>query len=302
MYQVATTDAECVAYVVKSGVCKTDGAKFVPRATYSSYQSGAACTIGQDGVPCIFDLPVGATTGTKSCRPKECSDIKGTTNDACVGIIPKKLVFLMELFVLNKIYVPIIRINYHVKQEVLMVNVHSIQHQQIQIMDPVNYSNHVKMPIMIKMLAKENKRHVNGHQLLLGLPLQLDVNLWIGQELLQVLLVILSKVSMVHQVLFVFQSIMHVLLVIHPLLLQKNAIRQQNFKQMCFMQSSNQQKQQYNHSKHHRPRYQYLRQWIHIGCNNTIGYFGNLCLILIQKFIQGKIKIYQQKFIFHNLF
>ncbi|CAD8205800.1 unnamed protein product [Paramecium pentaurelia] len=106
----STTDAECVAYVVKSGVWTTDGAKFFLRATYSSYQSGAACTIGSDEIPCVFDLPVGATTGTKSCRPKECSDIKGTTNDACVGIIPKKLVFLMELFVLNKIYMPIIRI------------------------------------------------------------------------------------------------------------------------------------------------------------------------------------------------
>lgn len=107
---------------------------------------------------------------------------------------------------LNKIHVPIIRINYHVKQEVLMVNVHSIQHQQlqIQIMEPVNYSNHVKMPIMIRMLVIVNQRHVNGHQLLLELLLQLVVNLWIVQELLQVLLVIHSKVSMVHQVLFVY--------------------------------------------------------------------------------------------------
>ncbi|CAD8206022.1 unnamed protein product [Paramecium pentaurelia] len=88
--KVATTDAECVAYIVKSGVCTTDGAKCVPRATCGSYQSEAACTIGSDEIPCVFDLPVGATTGTKSCRPKECSDIKGTTNDACVGIIPKK--------------------------------------------------------------------------------------------------------------------------------------------------------------------------------------------------------------------
>ncbi|CAD8205842.1 unnamed protein product [Paramecium pentaurelia] len=86
----ATTDSECLAYVVKSGLCTTDGAKCVPRSTCGSYQSETACTTGQDGVPCIFDLPVGATTGTKSCRPKECTDIKGVTNDACIGQIPNK--------------------------------------------------------------------------------------------------------------------------------------------------------------------------------------------------------------------
>ncbi|CAK64744.1 unnamed protein product (macronuclear) [Paramecium tetraurelia] len=88
--KVATTDAECLAYTVKSGICTTDGAKCVPRATCSSYLTEAACTIGQDGIPCVYDLPVGATTGTKSCRPKECTDIKGTTNDACVSMIPNK--------------------------------------------------------------------------------------------------------------------------------------------------------------------------------------------------------------------
>ncbi|CAD8212927.1 unnamed protein product [Paramecium octaurelia] len=88
--KVATTDAECLAYTVKSGICTTDGAKCVPRATCSSYLTEAACTIGQDGIPCVYDLPVGATTGTKSCRPKECTDVKGTTNDACIGVIPNK--------------------------------------------------------------------------------------------------------------------------------------------------------------------------------------------------------------------
>ncbi|CAD8122988.1 unnamed protein product [Paramecium sonneborni] len=88
--KVATSDAECLAYTVKSGLCTTDGTKCVARATCASYQSEAACTIGADGIPCVFDFPVGQTTGTKSCRSKECSDIKGTTNDACVGQIPNK--------------------------------------------------------------------------------------------------------------------------------------------------------------------------------------------------------------------
>lgn len=87
-----------------------------------------------------------------------------------------------------------------------MVDVHSLQHQLllIQIMVHVNHSNLVKMLILIKMLALVNQRHVSGHHLLLELPLQLNVKLWIVLELPQVLLAIHSKVSMEHKVPFVF--------------------------------------------------------------------------------------------------
>lgn len=112
-----------------------------------------------------------------------------------------------------------------------MVNVHLLQLQQllIQIMEHANNSNLVKLEIMIKMLALVNQRHVNGHLLLVELLPQLNVNQWIVLELLQVLLAIHSKVSMVLQVLFVFWPIMYVQLVIHPLLHQNNAISQLQF-------------------------------------------------------------------------
>ena len=46
-----------------------------------------------------------------------------------LGKFQTKHVFLMELIVLNKTHVPIIRINYHAKEEVQMVNAHLLQHQ-----------------------------------------------------------------------------------------------------------------------------------------------------------------------------
>jgi hypothetical protein len=79
------TDSECSNFIVKEGVCTTNGTACVLRAACSSYSTETTCTVGSDGIPCIYSFPVGATTGTKSCRPKECTDILGTSNDQCVG-------------------------------------------------------------------------------------------------------------------------------------------------------------------------------------------------------------------------
>jgi hypothetical protein len=80
-----TKDADCVKNIVKEGVCTTDGTSCVLRATCSSYLTEPACTIGSDSVPCIYSFPLGTTTGTKSCRPKDCTDILGTSNEQCTG-------------------------------------------------------------------------------------------------------------------------------------------------------------------------------------------------------------------------
>jgi hypothetical protein len=79
------TDGACVTNIVKEGVCTTNGTSCVLRAACTTYSTEAACTVGSDGFPCIYSLPVGTTTGNKSCRPKECTDILGTSNDQCVG-------------------------------------------------------------------------------------------------------------------------------------------------------------------------------------------------------------------------
>lgn len=112
-----------------------------------------------------------------------------------------------------------------------MENAHLLQHQllQIQIMEHVYHSNHVKMPIVIKMLATVNQKLANGNQLQLELPLLLNVHQWIAQELLLVQLATHSKVSMELQAPFVFWSIMYVQLAIHQPLQQNNAINQQLF-------------------------------------------------------------------------
>ncbi len=55
-------------------------------STCSSYVE-AGCVIGTDG-DCTFAFPVGATTGTKACRPKQCEDIAdGKSNASCQGVI-----------------------------------------------------------------------------------------------------------------------------------------------------------------------------------------------------------------------
>ena len=83
--KTATTDTDCVAFTVASGKCTTDGTTCVARAACTTYNSEAACQVGSDGIPCTYNYPVGTTTGTKSCRAKECADIKGTSNDQCIG-------------------------------------------------------------------------------------------------------------------------------------------------------------------------------------------------------------------------
>jgi hypothetical protein len=70
---------------IYSGKCTTDGTTCVARAACTTYNSEAACQVGSDGIPCTYNYPVGTTTGTKSCRAKECADIKGTSNDQCIG-------------------------------------------------------------------------------------------------------------------------------------------------------------------------------------------------------------------------
>jgi hypothetical protein len=86
-----TTNDGCASFTVASGSCTTDGTKCIPLSTCSSYVE-AGCFSGTDGV-CTFAVPVGATTGTKSCRLKACEDIKdGTSNGVCTGISPKKCV------------------------------------------------------------------------------------------------------------------------------------------------------------------------------------------------------------------
>ncbi|CAK64749.1 unnamed protein product (macronuclear) [Paramecium tetraurelia] len=189
--KVATTDAECLAYTVKSGVCTTDGAKCVPRATCSSYLTEAACTIGQDGIPCVYDLPVGATTGTKSCRPKECTDIKGTTNDACVSMIPNKAC------VSNGVNC--------VKQDTCANYKNKLSCKAggsdgkcaftpaPTVADP---NNGTCVSFKSCENANINQKLANGNQLQLELPLLLNVHQWIAQELLLVQLATHSKVSM----------------------------------------------------------------------------------------------------------
>ncbi|TNV71507.1 hypothetical protein FGO68_gene15846 [Halteria grandinella] len=88
--KTATTDSDCLAYIVSTGKCTTDGTTCVARAACNTYTTQTACTIGSDGIPCIYAYPVGQTTGTQSCRVKECSDITGTTNDQCIGQIAGK--------------------------------------------------------------------------------------------------------------------------------------------------------------------------------------------------------------------
>ncbi|TNV71570.1 hypothetical protein FGO68_gene4687 [Halteria grandinella] len=89
--KVATTDSDCSSYTVTTGVCTTDGTTCVARAACTAYATETACTIGSDAIPCIWALPVGSTTGTKSCRQKECSDIvHGITNELCIGQISGK--------------------------------------------------------------------------------------------------------------------------------------------------------------------------------------------------------------------
>ncbi|CAD8122845.1 unnamed protein product [Paramecium sonneborni] len=80
------TDFECLNYKVMSGLCTTDGTECVARAPCSSYQTEAACTIDPDGNPCAWNFII---SGTQPCRFKQCSDIKGMTNNACIGQIPK---------------------------------------------------------------------------------------------------------------------------------------------------------------------------------------------------------------------
>ncbi|CAD8113555.1 unnamed protein product [Paramecium primaurelia] len=83
------TNDQCKLISVTGGSCTTDGSKCIPLSTCSSYVE-AGCFNGTDG-ECIFALPVGATTGTKTCRLKQCEDITGGTSNAnCMGVITGK--------------------------------------------------------------------------------------------------------------------------------------------------------------------------------------------------------------------
>ncbi|CAD8211577.1 unnamed protein product [Paramecium octaurelia] len=83
------TNDQCKLISVTGGSCTTDGTKCIPYAACSSYVE-AGCFYGTDG-ECIFALPVGATTGTKACRQKQCEDITGGTSNAnCMGVITGK--------------------------------------------------------------------------------------------------------------------------------------------------------------------------------------------------------------------
>ncbi|CAK67224.1 unnamed protein product (macronuclear) [Paramecium tetraurelia] len=83
------TNDQCKLISVTGGSCTTDGTKCIPLAACSSYVE-AGCFYGTDG-ECIFALPVGATTGTKTCRQKQCEDITGGTSNAnCMGVITGK--------------------------------------------------------------------------------------------------------------------------------------------------------------------------------------------------------------------
>nr|CAA59447.1 alpha-51D-immobilization antigen [Paramecium tetraurelia] len=80
---------QCKLISVTGGSCTTDGTKCIPLAACSSYVE-AGCFTGTDG-ECTFALPVGATTGTKTCRQKQCEDITGGTSNAnCMGVIAGK--------------------------------------------------------------------------------------------------------------------------------------------------------------------------------------------------------------------
>ncbi|CAD8113351.1 unnamed protein product [Paramecium primaurelia] len=83
------TNDQCKLISVTGGSCTTDGTKCIPLSTCSSYVE-AGCFNGTDG-ECIFALPVGTTTGTKTCRQKQCEDITGGTSNAnCMGVITGK--------------------------------------------------------------------------------------------------------------------------------------------------------------------------------------------------------------------
>ncbi|CAK89346.1 unnamed protein product (macronuclear) [Paramecium tetraurelia] len=83
------TNDQCKLISVTGGSCTTDGTKCIPLSTCSSYLE-AGCFTGTDG-ECTFALPIGATTGTKACRQKQCEDITGGTSNAnCTGIITGK--------------------------------------------------------------------------------------------------------------------------------------------------------------------------------------------------------------------
>lgn len=65
---IGTTYEGCRLQGVSSGTCTTDGTKCIPLGLCSSYTE-AGCFVGTDGT-CIYSLPIGSTTGTKTCRLK----------------------------------------------------------------------------------------------------------------------------------------------------------------------------------------------------------------------------------------
>ncbi|CAD8055005.1 unnamed protein product [Paramecium primaurelia] len=80
---------QCKLISVTGGLCTTDGTKCIPLSTCSNYVE-AGCFNGTDG-ECTFALPIGATTGNKICRLKQCEDISnGTSNANCTGVISGK--------------------------------------------------------------------------------------------------------------------------------------------------------------------------------------------------------------------
>ncbi|CAD8175771.1 unnamed protein product [Paramecium pentaurelia] len=83
------TNDQCKLISVTGGSCTTDGTKCIPISTCSNYVE-AGCFNGTDG-ECTFALPIGATTGNKICRLKQCEDISsGTSNANCTGVISRK--------------------------------------------------------------------------------------------------------------------------------------------------------------------------------------------------------------------
>ncbi|CAD8117521.1 unnamed protein product [Paramecium primaurelia] len=90
--KAASSDIECLAQVVKSGLCKLMKVS-VPRSACVYYQNETAITTGQDKVPSVFDQTVEAKTRTKSYQYKEYIYIKA---------FPKKVHVLMNSIVQNQ--------------------------------------------------------------------------------------------------------------------------------------------------------------------------------------------------------